>query len=76
MADDIKLLLDTTQVLSTAMPPNIKSLKLCRFNNKNPCHLKIIFPPKVQALKFINDFINVGKLLQNVSDLTISVVRD
>lgn len=35
IVDDIKLLSDTTQLLSITLPPNIKSLRLGRTNNNN-----------------------------------------
>jgi hypothetical protein len=75
IAEDIKLLSDTTQLLSITLPSNIKSLRLGRANNKNPRPLKVIFPSKEQALKCINDF-NVGRRSQDVPNLTISVARD
>lgn len=49
MADDLKLLSDSANLLAISLPTNIKLIRLGRANDKNPRPLKDIFTLKEQA---------------------------
>lgn len=75
IADDLKSLSDTAQLLTLSLPPDAKLFRLGVGGNNKARPLKVIFPSKELASTFINDF-NVGKRNARAHSISISVVRD